>query len=113
MSHLLDEIQRDQANESAQQGLFAGTIAENATLVTDLLPVLVDGWDTTLQLGPCRWMPRVEPTVVNVAEGAETAHNVTVATVVMPARGDYCRVGFDDQGRPVIVCWWPAGWGDA
>lgn len=111
MTNLLEEIRRDQGDAAALEGLYSATIAETAVAVTDLLPVLVDGWDTGLQLGPCRWMPRVTSATVNVAEGVEATHNITVAQLLMPTRGDRCKVQFDDGAQPVIVVWWPAAWG--
>ena len=86
--HLYDELEQQRGGDVTLDGLFAGTIAETAATVADEVPVLLDGWDTTLQFGPCRWMPRLAPTTVNVAETGETAHNITVAEVVLPQRGD-------------------------
>ncbi len=109
MSSLFEEIQRDRAaRDQSLDGLFAGTIAETAALVTDQLPVLLDAFDPTLQFGPCMWMPRLEPYVINVAQGAESTDDFTVARLVLPARGNRCLVGFDDLQVPWILVWWPS-----
>jgi hypothetical protein len=109
VSSLHEEIQRDRgARDVSLDGLYAGTIAETAALVTDQVPVLLDAFDPMLQFGPCRWMPRLEPQVIDVAQGAEATDNFTVARLVLPARGDRCLVGFDDQQVPWILAWWPA-----
>ncbi len=101
MSSLFEEIQRDRAaRDQSLDGLFAGTIAETAALVT--------AFDPTLQFGPCMWMPRLEPYVINVAQGAESTDDFTVARLVLPARGNRCLVGFDDLQVPWILVWWPS-----
>jgi hypothetical protein len=107
MSALHEEILLERAVADQTSGLFAGTIAADAAALTDLVPVLLDAFDPQLQFGPCAWMPRLTTVTVNVAEGAETAHNVEVAQPLLPARGDRCLVALDDNETPWIVVWWP------
>ena len=109
MSAMFEEIQRARGSlDVSLDGLYAGTIAETAATVDQQVTVLLNGWDPTMRIGPCRWMPRVAPVVINVAQGVETTDDFTVAQVVLPARGDACLVGFDDQQTPWIIDWWPA-----
>lgn len=91
----------------ATQGLWAGVIATTPALVSDKVDVTIAAFDSSLRWGLCRWTPRVAVQVVNVAEGAEATHNITVAQVVLPVRGNKCLVGFDDNGDPWVVVWWP------
>ncbi len=84
-----------------------GTIAEGAAAVTDLVYVLIPAFAPDLQIGPCRWSPRVWPETVNLAEPGETARNVDLAEVVYPQRGDSCLVVFSEAQAPWVVEWWP------
>jgi hypothetical protein len=109
VSAMYEEIQRaGAAADPSLDGLYAGLIAETAATVADRVEVTLNGFDSTLRIGPCRWMPRLEPHTINVAQGAETTDEFTVARLVLPARGDACLVGFDDQQVPWILVWWPA-----
>lgn len=109
MSSLYEELLRSNATRDASfaDSFYAGTIAETAATVDQKLQVLLNGWDTALRIGPARWQPRVSPQTINVAQGSEATDDFTVATVVLPSRGDTCLVGFDDQQRPWILVWWP------
>lgn len=89
-------------------GSFAGLIANTAALVTDKVFVTVSAFSSDYRFGPCRWMPRVEPQTVNVAESPEAAHNITVPHLVLPTRGDQCLVIFDESQQPWIAVWEPA-----
>ena len=109
VSALYEEIQRGRgARDQSLDGLYAGTIADTAATVDQQVHVLLDAFDPALQFGPCRWMPRLEPVTINVAQGVEAADNFIVAQAVLPARGDRCLVGFDDQQIPWIISWGPA-----
>ncbi len=89
-------------------GCWQALVAEAPADLTDTLMVTIPGFNPEMQFGPCRWMPRVTAQTINVAEGAETADDFTVAAVALPARGDLCLVIFDDQGECWVPCWWPA-----
>lgn len=82
----------------SQHLTWYGIIAETATTVDQLLPVVLPDWDDTLQWGPCRW---------------QFKDNVN-----FPQRGDGCLVIFDNNREPWITSWWqeadyipPAGGG--
>lgn len=88
-------------------GPYAGKIATSAALVSDKVFVTLDSFEAPYQFGPCMWQPRVQPQTVNVAESPEAAHNITVAQLVLPARGNRCLVVFDENEQPWILVWWP------
>jgi hypothetical protein len=107
---MYEQLLRRRATEDASfaDSFYGGTIAETASGVADEIQVLLDGWDPSMRIGPAKWMPRVQPYTINVAQGDEATDEFTVAQVVLPSRGDACLVGFDDQHRPWILVWWPA-----
>lgn len=104
MSYLYEE----RTQPAGISGCWAGLIATSPADVTETVEVTLPGFDATVRFGPCRWQPRVQPQTVDVAETGETAHTVTVAELVLPARGDSCLVCFDDNGDPWVAVWWPA-----
>jgi hypothetical protein len=106
--YLHEDIELERATaDGGLTGLYAGTIADTATGLTDRVAVLLDAFDPQLRFGPCRWMPRLQTVTINVAETGESTHDVDVAQAVLPARGDRCLVAFDDSETPWIVCWGP------
>lgn len=67
---------------------WRGRIIDTAASATAQVRVVARGLDNAQhEHGPCRFTPR----------GA-----------VLPAAGDGCILGFDDEGEPYIQLWWPA-----
>ena len=84
---------------SQQNGprLFAGTINEDASGLTDPVSVIIDAFSKEADWGPAPWMPRA------VNGGADP---------LVPNKGDRCVVALaetEDPGAPEvwIVAWWP------
>lgn len=73
--------------------LWRGEFAATAANVSARLPVLIPGIDGARQHGPARWAPVVD----------------AAGLAVLPARGDDCLVGFDDEHEPWVIGWWPHG----
>lgn len=107
MSYIQEQLDREDAAQPLIEGLWAGLIAETAATLDEQVPVRLLNWDPGLQIGPCRWMPRLTTVSVNVAEGIEDPHMINIAQALLPTRDDECLVAFDDNQVPWIVCWWP------
>lgn len=76
--------------------MFAGTIAQDASSLSDPVEVTLEAFDPDQSWGPAPWMPRVD------AAGEPD----------LPNQGDRCIVALaetDDPGTPEvwIIAWWP------
>lgn len=68
--------------------------------------VVIPDVDPSIKWGPIlsgRWNPKSVSTVINVAEGAEGAHNITVMVMALPAYGDEALVTFDNRNNLWMV----------
>lgn len=86
MSALHEERQRNpETTELA--GIWQAVIAVGASDMSDTVKVRIPGFNSAMQIGPCRWQAR-----------DSSSH---------PARGNVCLVAFDDRGECWVIAWWP------
>lgn len=82
------EIQQDQAVQQPPiDGLWAAQVSRGADESTDLIYVVIPDYDAAAVFGPARW-----PAIGDL----------------LPARGDKCLVGVDNQSNIWVIVWVPA-----
>lgn len=102
MSGFLTEfLDRQRRDGTPGAEIWRGLIAAAPADVTEKVAVTLPAYEADLTFGPCRWTPRVEPHDFTV-----DAVTFTAARVVLPAKGDSCLVGFDENDEPWILLYW-------
>lgn len=87
--------------------IWSASVATAPANLGQKIYVIIPAFDSMHHWGPCAWMPRVFPEIVNVAEGTEGEHDITIPKVLMPSVGDPCLVLLDNDRDSWIVNWWP------
>lgn len=87
----LDELTNTgTARPPTSRALVECTIATTPATMDEEVYVLIDG--NPQRVGPCRWMPRIDP----------------AGDPVTPSRGDDATVAFSDRGHAQVMWWQPA-----
>lgn len=91
------------------QRVWQGEFATTPASVSQLVDIILPDFTRTLRFKKCRWTPRVETiTLPTTPAGTPThTHNVTVAELLLPKRGDPCLCVFDNARQLWVVMWWP------
>lgn len=82
-----DELLKRPRDGASYAGVFSGVISTTAADSTDLVSVIIDAIDGSIEYGPCLWQPRSDPT--------------------LPERGDLALIVFDNHRTPYVIAWWP------
>lgn len=82
------QIDEEQVFKQAPvSGLWAALVAKGAAESTDLITVTIPDYDDNAVFGPARW-PAIGES--------------------LPARGDICLVGIDNQSNVWVISWVPS-----
>jgi hypothetical protein len=72
-------------NQETLDGFWSGKIANDPGSIEEPVFVTINSFSKIHRFGPCKWTERVDK---------------------LPARGDDCLVGFDENQRPYVIGWW-------